>query len=56
MSASVDQGLPHQQSSSGPKLSIMVLCSRTNQFEDVLPLVGAILNARFRNLTDVVAA
>ena len=41
----VDQGLPHQQSSAGRKLSIMLVRSRTNQLEDLLPLVGAILAA-----------
>jgi hypothetical protein len=41
----VDQGLPHQQSSAGRKLSILLVRSRTNQLEDLLPLVGSILNA-----------
>ena len=41
----VDQGLPHQQSSAGRKLSIMLVRSRTNQLEDLLLLVGVILNA-----------
>ncbi len=41
----VDQGLPHQQPSAGRKLSIIVIDSRTNQIEDLLPLVGAILLA-----------
>lgn len=41
----VDQGLPHQQSSAGRKLSIILVRSRTNQLEDLLLLVDAILNA-----------
>ena len=41
----VDQGLPHQQSSASRKLSIMLVRSRTNQLEDLLLLVGAILDA-----------
>jgi hypothetical protein len=41
----VDQGLPHQQSSASRKLSIMLVRSRTNQLEDLLPLVGAVLDA-----------
>jgi predicted nuclease of predicted toxin-antitoxin system len=39
----VDQGMPHQRPSAGRKLSIVVLRSRTNQLEDLLPLVDAIL-------------
>lgn len=41
----VDQGLPHQQSSVGRKLSIILIRSRTNQLEDLLPLARAILDA-----------
>jgi hypothetical protein len=41
----VDQGLPHQQSSAGRKLSIMLMRSRTNQLEDLLPLVSTVLIA-----------
>ena len=41
----VDQGLPHQQSSAERKLSIIVIHSRTNQLEDLAPLVGAILQS-----------
>ena len=41
----VDQGLPHQQAPAGRKLAIMLLRSRTNQLEDLLPLVGAVLDA-----------
>jgi hypothetical protein len=39
----VDQGIPHQQNPAGRKLSIILLRSRTNQIEDLLPLVDAIL-------------
>jgi hypothetical protein len=38
----VDQGIPHQQSAQR-KLSIILLHSRTNQIEDLLPLVDGIL-------------
>jgi predicted nuclease of predicted toxin-antitoxin system len=41
----VDQGIPRQQHFAGRKLSIILVRSRTNQIEDLLPLVGAILNA-----------
>ena len=41
----VDQGIPHQQNLAGRKLSISAIRSRTNQMEDLLPLVDAILNA-----------
>jgi hypothetical protein len=41
----VDQGMPRQQHPAGRKLSIILVRSRTNQIEDLLPLVGAILNA-----------
>jgi len=41
----VDQGIPHQQYSAGRKLSIIVVRSQTNQIEDLLPFVDAILNA-----------
>jgi predicted nuclease of predicted toxin-antitoxin system len=40
----VDRGIPQQRSAS-PKISIILLRSRTNQLEDLLPLVDAILNA-----------
>ena len=39
----VDHGLPHQQRAAGRKLSIILVHSRTNQMEDLLPLVDAIL-------------
>jgi predicted nuclease of predicted toxin-antitoxin system len=41
----VDQGLPHQQRSSGRRLSIILVRSRTNQIEDLLLLLEAILHA-----------
>ena len=41
----IDQGVPHQQNLVGRKLSIIAIRSRTNQFEDLLPLVDAILDA-----------
>jgi predicted nuclease of predicted toxin-antitoxin system len=41
----VDQGIPHQQDSAGRKLSIILVRSRTNQIEDLLPLVDAIEQA-----------
>lgn len=41
----IDQGIPQQQRHSGSKLSIIVLRSRTNQMEVVLPLVATILQA-----------
>jgi molecular chaperone GrpE (heat shock protein) len=41
----VDQGIPHQQRLANRKLSISVVRSRTNQIEDLLPLVDAILRA-----------
>jgi predicted nuclease of predicted toxin-antitoxin system len=41
----VDKGIPYQQHSVNRKLSIIMVRSRTNQIEDLLPLVDAILNA-----------
>src|SRR5579864_4725407 len=41
----VDQGIPHQQSSVGRRPSIVLVRSRTNQIEDLLPLVDGILRA-----------
>ena len=41
----VNQGIPHQQNLAGRKLSIIPIRSRTNQLEDLVPLVEAILNA-----------
>ena len=40
----VDQGMP-QHTSPGRKLSIILVRSRTNQLEDLLPLVDAISQA-----------
>jgi predicted nuclease of predicted toxin-antitoxin system len=41
----VDQGILHQQNLVGRPLSILSIRSRTNQLEDRLPLVSAILKA-----------
>jgi predicted nuclease of predicted toxin-antitoxin system len=41
----VDQGIPHQTRATGRRLSIILLHSRTNQIEDLVPLVDAILQA-----------
>ena len=41
----VDQGVPHQQNLVQRKISVLIICSRTNQIEDLLPVVGAILVA-----------
>ncbi len=41
----VDQGIPGQRHYPGGKLSIIVVLSRTNQMEDLLPLAPAILQA-----------
>ena len=40
----VDQGIPRQKRPAG-RLSIILVRSLTNQIEDLLPLVGAILQA-----------
>lgn len=39
----VDQGIPHQQSGAARRIAIIVLRCRTNQMEDLLPLVSRIL-------------
>ena len=41
----VDKGMPHQQTLVGRSLSIMAIRSRTNQLEDLPPLVDEILKA-----------
>jgi predicted nuclease of predicted toxin-antitoxin system len=41
----LDQGIPYQQSPEGREIAIVVLRSRTNQLEDLLPLVGSILQS-----------
>ena len=41
----VDQGIPFQQVVAGRKLSVMVIRSRTNQIEDLVPLVDSIMLA-----------
>ena len=38
-----DQGIPHQQNLVGRNISVLVVRSRTNQIEDLLLAVGAIL-------------
>lgn len=40
-----DQGIPHQQRSAGRRLSVILIRSRTNQIDDLLPLVDAILQS-----------
>ena len=41
----VDQGIPKQQSLRERKISVVLIRSRTNQTEDLLPLVPAIVQA-----------
>jgi predicted nuclease of predicted toxin-antitoxin system len=41
----VDQGLAYQQNLAGRRLSIVSIRARTNQLEDLLPLVDGILEA-----------
>ena len=41
----VDQGIPHQQTTIRRNLSIILIRSRTNQMEDLLPLAAAIIKA-----------
>jgi predicted nuclease of predicted toxin-antitoxin system len=41
----VDQGIPHQQPRVARKLSIVLLRCRTNQIDDLLPLVDEIVQA-----------
>jgi hypothetical protein len=41
----VDQSIPFQQVVAGRKLSVIVIRSRTNQLEDLVPLVDSILLA-----------
>jgi len=38
-----DQGIPHQQNLAQHNIGVLVIRSRTNQMEDLLPTVGAIL-------------
>ena len=40
----VDQGIPRQQTVAGRSLAIILIGSRTNQLEDLLPLVPAIIS------------
>jgi predicted nuclease of predicted toxin-antitoxin system len=41
----VDQGLPYQQNLSVRKLAVISIRSKTNQLEDLLPFVDAIVEA-----------
>ena len=41
----VYQGIPQQAHLAGRKLSLLLIRSRTNQLQDLLPLVNAILQA-----------
>jgi predicted nuclease of predicted toxin-antitoxin system len=41
----VDNGMPHQQSLTGRSISIILIHSRTNQLEDLLPLAETIVAA-----------
>jgi predicted nuclease of predicted toxin-antitoxin system len=38
-----DQGIPHQQSLAGRKISVILIRARSNQLEDLVPAVEAIL-------------
>ena len=40
----VDHGIPRQQTVAGPSLAIILIGSRTNQLEDLLPLAPAIIS------------
>jgi predicted nuclease of predicted toxin-antitoxin system len=41
----VDQGIAHQQSLVGRKISIIPIRAKTNQIEDLLPFAEAVLDA-----------
>jgi len=41
----VDQGIVHQQSLAGRKISIVSIRAKTNQLEDLLPFAEAVLDA-----------
>ncbi len=41
----VDHGLAYQQNMTGRKLSVISIRSKTNQLEDLLPMVNSILEA-----------
>src|SRR5262249_56373096 len=41
----VDQGIPHQQHLAGRRLGIILVRARTNQLEDLLPALSAVLEA-----------
>ena len=40
----VDQGIPYQHNLAGQRLAIITISSQTNQLDDLLPLVDAILD------------
>lgn len=41
----IDQNLVFQQNLQSVKIAVIVLCARTNRFEDIQPLIPAILKA-----------
>jgi predicted nuclease of predicted toxin-antitoxin system len=41
----VNQGIPYQQPLAGRKIAVIAVQSRTNQIEDLLPIVESILRA-----------
>ena len=41
----IDQGVPHQQNVAARQISVIILQARTNQIEDLLPLVDQISKA-----------
>lgn len=41
----IDQNLVFQQNLKSVKIAVIVLCARTNRFDDIQPLVPAILKA-----------
>lgn len=41
----IDQGVPHQQNLVDRRIAIVVIHARTNQLEDLIPKVEAILDA-----------
>lgn len=41
----VDQGIPHQQNLTSRKIAVILIRSKTNQIEDLLPFVPAIIEA-----------
>ena len=41
----VDQGLPHQNNFTGRRIAVVAIRARTNQLEDLVPLVDRILES-----------